>query len=132
MNTLIRSAKIKDVVSICALIGEATNRGKVLKRSAADVRKAIGCFWVIEHDGHLIACGALEIYNKKLAEVRSLSVHHGYEKKGLATQLLQQLLQEAKKKKIYEVLAITDKENLFKRQGFSEQLQGQKPLFLRP
>lgn len=80
----------------------------------------------------MIACCAIELYNKKLAEIRSLVVKQEHERKGIASLLLDQCLREAKKKKVYEVLVITDRENLFKRRGFSEQLHGQKALFLRP
>lgn len=88
-------------------------------------------FWIMEEDGRIVACCALEIYNKKLAEVRSLVVAPKRQNNGLATLLLKRCLKEAKKKGIYEVLAVTDRLSLFKRLGFSEQLQGQRPLFLR-
>jgi amino-acid N-acetyltransferase len=128
----IRVARIKDLSIIHALIQSATHRGKILKRSRPDLRKAIRHFWVVEEEGRVIACCALEIYNRKLAEIRSLAVEPGREKKGIATHLIEHCLRQAKRKKIYEVLAITDRENLFRRQGFSEQLHGQKALFLRP
>ena len=128
----IRKATVHDIPAVHALILSATKRGKILKRSLPDLRKAIHHFWVIEHEGQVVACCAVEIYNKKLAEVRSLVVSPKHEKKGLATRLVDHCLREAKKRRVYEVLAITDRENLFKRLGFSEQLHGQKALFSRP
>lgn len=116
---------------VYTLIRQATKRGKILKRSLEEIHSAIHHFWVLERENRLVACCALEIYNKKLAEVRSLAVEVKEEKQGLATILLRHCLKEAKTKGVYEVLAITDRENLFKRLGFSEQLQGQKALFLR-
>ena len=127
----IRLARNKDLRPIYALILEATRRGKILKRSLEDIRRNIHHFWVVEENGQVIACCAIEIYNKKLAEIRSLVVHHGHEKKGIATGLITHCLGVARKRRVYEVLAITDRENLFRRQGFSEQLHGQKALFLR-
>ncbi len=120
-----------DVPRVYTLIRQATKRGKILKRSLEEIHSAIHHFWVLERENRLVACCALEIYNKKLAEVRSLAVEVKEEKQGLATILLRHCLKEAKTKGVYEVLAITDRENLFKRLGFSEQLQGQKALFLR-
>ena len=128
----IRRARLSDVRSIHALVLEATQRGKILKRSVADIRKNIRHFWAVEEEGRVIACCSLEIYNKKLAEVRSLVVETRKQRKGLATRLLEHCVREAKRNKIYEVLAITDRENIFRRMGFSEQLHGQKALFLRP
>ncbi len=127
----IRPAKIRDVRTIYELILDATRRGKILKRSLDDIRHTIHHFWVVEDKGVIVACCAIEIYNKKLGEIRSLVVMHGYEGKGLATKLIKHCLQVAKEKKIYEVLAITDQMGLFKKLHFAEQLHGQKPLFLK-
>jgi len=79
----------------------------------------------------VVGCGALEVYNQKLAEVRSLAVASERQRKGVATALIAACVKEAKRRGVYEVLAITDRLNLFKRHGFSEQLHGQKALFLR-
>jgi amino-acid N-acetyltransferase len=128
----LRKARVRDLPEIFKLINAGTGRGKVLKRTMRDLRNTVRHFWVVERQGAIIGCCALEVYNKKLAEVRSLVVHHGEVGKGIATLLIGHCLREARKKKIYEVLAITDRENLFRRQGFSEQLHGQKAMFLRP
>ena len=117
---------------IYSLILSSTERGKVLKRTRTDIGNTIPQFWVAEEKNKVVACCSLEIYNKKLAEIRSLVVESGQEGKGIATSLLDKCIREAKRKRIYEVLVITDRESLFKRCGFSEQLHGQKALFLRP
>src|SRR5258706_16477957 len=121
MNLTVRQAGAKDIPAIYALVKEATRRGKILKRSRQDISKAIHHFWIAEEGGEIVACCAIEIYNKKLAEIRSLAVAPGKQRKGIATGLVKHCLREAKKKRIYEVLAITDRENLFRRLGFSEQ-----------
>ena len=129
----IRRARVRDIPAIHALVRSATKRGKILKRTPRDIRKALTHFWVVEEEGHgVIACCSIEIYNKKLAEIRSLVVHPARQKMGIATSLIHHCLQKARKRRIYEVLSITDRENLFKRMGFQEQLHGQKALFLRP
>lgn len=128
----IRRATPNDIPFIHRQILLATQRGKILKRSRAEIRKAIRHFWVAEQEGTLIACCALEVYNKKLGEIRSLAVDPAHQQKGIASALLSRCLREAKRKGVYEVLAITDRENLFRRLGFSEQLHGQKALFSRP
>ncbi len=129
---LIRKAKVQDIPVIHGLISSATQKGKILKRSAKDIRKSVRHFWVAEENGRVFACCAIEVYSKKLAEVRSLVVDPKRQGKGLASHLVEHCLGLARKKRIYEVLAITDRENLFKRLGFSEQLHGQKALFMRP
>ncbi len=128
----LRKAKKNDLDSVYKLIYSATRRGKILKRTQDDLRNILHCFWVAEQEGVIYACCALEIYNKKLAEIRSLVVDPVKEKKGIASALVDHCIKEAKEKGIYEVLVITNRENLFRRHGFSEQLHDQKALFLRP
>jgi amino-acid N-acetyltransferase len=125
-----RKAAVRDGPSIHSLILAATRRGKILKRTLPDIQKSP--FYVAVQDGKILACCALEIYNRKLSEIRSLAVDPRYEGKGLASRLVQHCLQEAKRKKVYEVLVITDRDSLFRRFGFSEQLHGQRALFYRP
>ena len=129
---ILRKATGKDIPQIYDLIATATRRGKILRRSRTDIRRALRHFWVAQEGEELIACCALEIYNRKLAEIRSLAVDPRSQGKGIATSLVDLCLKEARRRRVYEVLAITDRENLFKRKGFSEQLHGQKALFLRP
>jgi amino-acid N-acetyltransferase len=128
----IREASGKDLPAILHLINKQSNNGKILKRSRKDVRKVLRSFLVAEVDGEIVGCGALEIYNKKLAEIRSLVVAPDYQRQGVGRALIKRMIQIAKKKEIYEVLAITDRDDVFESHGFSQQLQGQKALFLRP
>lgn len=103
-----------------------------MKRTRKEIRKALRSFLVAELEGRVVGCGALEIYNKKLGEIRSLVVDPEFRRQGIATELIKRFLEIAKKKEIYEVLAITDRAQVFSPHGFSQQLQGQKALFLRP
>lgn len=128
----IREADGRDLSVILRLINTHANHGKILKRTRKDVRKVLRSFVVAEVGGEVVGCVALEIYSKKLAEIRSLVVEPAYRKKGIATALIKRCIDMAGKKEIYEVLAITDRDGVFGRHGFSQQLHGQKALFLRP
>lgn len=129
---LIRDAIDADVQTIHRLIKKATKNGKILQRSTKEIRANLRAFIVAEEDGEVVGCCALEVYNQKLAEIRSLAVAVERQRKGIASALLDACMKEAAKRGIFEVLAITDRQNLFKRHGFSEQLHGQKALFTRP
>jgi amino-acid N-acetyltransferase len=129
---LIRRARGADVPAILSLIHIGTRSGKILKRSPTDVRRNLKGFRVVEDAGRIVACGSLEVYSRKLAEVRSLSVHPDCRRRGIASALIAEFLKEARRRRVYEVLAITDRERLFKRQGFADQLHGQSALFSRP
>jgi amino-acid N-acetyltransferase len=76
-------------------------------------------FFVAEESGRIIGCCALEVYSKRLAEVRSLVVLPECQNNGIATKLVEECLAEAARREVYEVLTITGATSLFERQGFS-------------
>ena len=78
----------------------------------------ISDFFVAEIDGQVVGCCALEVYSKRLAEVRSLSVKKSHQGQGAAKRLIKAVLKEARKRKVVEVLTITGAVSLFERQGF--------------
>lgn len=128
---IIRHATSDDALTIHRLIEKATKNGKILKRSPTEIQKNLQAFFVADEEGAVIGCCSLEIYNRKLAEIRSLAVAQERQRKGVATALIDRCVREAARRGVMEVLVITDRQNLFKRHGFSEQLHGQKALFLR-
>jgi amino-acid N-acetyltransferase len=97
-----------------------------------EIRDRIHSFFVYRVGEKVVGCVALDVYNKKLAEIRSLVVASPWENKEFASQLVRRCVREARKHGVYEVLAITDRDRLFRRYGFQEELHGQKALFHRP
>jgi amino-acid N-acetyltransferase len=128
----IRPARKEDLVALTKLINSQARHGKLLKRPKNELKVCLRSFYVAVEGNKVIGGGSLEMYSKKLAEVRSLVVEPRYQRKGVASALLKKLVGEARRRKIYEVLVITDRKKLFRRAGFAEQLHGQYPLFLRP
>lgn len=108
---IIRKAKNKDKKAIKKLIEMFPG---FLMKQIPDTKS----FFVAEEDKTIVGCCALDIYSKKIAEVRSLAVLNKYRNKGIATELVNRCLERAHQKGIYEVLAITSREKLFKRLGF--------------
>lgn len=76
-------------------------------------------FFIAEESGTLLGCCALEVYSERLAEIRSLVVRTEHQGKGIATALVTECLEEAKRRGVYEVLAISGANTLFEKQGFS-------------
>jgi amino-acid N-acetyltransferase len=75
-------------------------------------------FFVAEQGGEIIACCALEVYSKRLAEIRSLVVDKNFQGRLIASKLIKYCLKRAKKLGVYEVLSITAAVPLFEKQGF--------------
>ncbi|MDR3628583.1 MAG: GNAT family N-acetyltransferase [Ignavibacteriaceae bacterium] len=82
-------------------------------------------FFVAIDDKKIIGCCALDIYSKRIAEVRSLAVDKKYHKHGIGTQLVKKCVSLAKEKDIKEIVVITSRPNLFSSLGFGT-FQGEK------
>jgi amino-acid N-acetyltransferase len=86
---------------------------------------AINRFFVAIEDGKIVGCCALDIYSKRIAEVRSLAVYKEYHHLGIGTQLVTNCINLAKEKNIKEILVITSRPSLFSDLGFGS-FQGEK------
>ncbi len=128
---MIRKANISDLSHIKKLIDLAAKQGKILGRSKEELKGVLDDFFVYVEEGKIIGCVSLEIYSKKLAEIRSLVVDPKYQGKGVGSALIKACIIKAKKLKIYEVLSVTHKDKMFESLGFSKQLKDQWPLFIR-
>jgi amino-acid N-acetyltransferase len=76
-------------------------------------------FFVASSGDRLVGCCALQIYSKRIAEVRSLSVHPDFQDLGVASQLVQSCIKRARDRGTREVFAVTSQTSLFGRLGFA-------------
>lgn len=130
MEKKIRKAKIKDLEAIYSLLQEGVNSGKVLKRSLKALVGVVTNFFVWEEDNKIVGCCSLEIYNQKIAEIRSLVVSSEYRSKGIGSALVKRCVEEASRKGIYQVLSVTDKCDLFQRFGFKTEVDEKQIMFI--
>ncbi len=114
-----RVARAADIAAIHGLIEHFAAQGILLPRTLDNVKECISHFVVMEKDGDVIGCVALEPYGAGLAEVRSLAVSGGHEGHGLGARLLRFALAIAKRRKIARVFAVTHAPEFFTRQGFA-------------
>lgn len=122
----------EDIVSIYKLIKYGAENAQVLYRPKMEIEKSIDSFWVWEvGGGKIVACCALDIYSEKLAEIRSLVVCPNFQGQGIGTMLIKACKKKAKRQGIYEVLAVTDRDSLFSKNGFKKCLNGQWPMFIK-
>lgn len=87
-------------------------------------------FFVVVENKNVVGCCALEVYSKRLAELRSLAVHPDFQGKGIAQALIARCLAEARRKRVKEVLSITGATRLFSKLGFST-FRGEKYAMLK-
>lgn len=114
----VRNARIGDVPDIQRLINHFADLGEMLHRSLSELYENLRDFYVIEADGQIVACGALHISWKDLAEVKSLAVAESAQGRGYGKALVQACVEEADALGIARVFALTFKPVFFEKLGF--------------
>ncbi len=109
---------LTDVKQIKAIIDEFAKKQDILPRSSEDIAERIREFCVIKDDRQIVAISSLRIYFPYLAEVRTIAVKENYQGKGLAKQLIEYELSEAKQLNIERVFALTFQIDFFRKVGF--------------
>ena len=79
----------------------------------------ISSFFVASSGGKLIGCCALQVYSKRIAEVRSLAVDPDFQDRGVASKLVLRCTERARERGVREVFAVTSQTAFFERLGFA-------------
>jgi N-acetylglutamate synthase-like GNAT family acetyltransferase len=122
----IRPARPDDRQPLCGFIEPFVAEGQLLPRTADEMDDLLRHGFIAEADGEVVGCAALEVYSKKLAEIRSLAVREEYRRHGVGKQLVAACVERARELNVLEVMAITASEEFFRACGFDFTLPGQK------
>jgi len=114
-----RRAKISDVAAIHALVAHYAAQGLLLPRAAEEIRANIGHFIVQEENRRVVSCLSLESYGGDLAEIRSIAVDPENRGRGFGARLIASARDEARRRGIARVFAVTHAPQFFERQGFA-------------
>lgn len=125
----IRPATVSDGPRVLALIEPYVAHRKLLPRTLDEIEELLTDGFVAEMEGEIVGFVALEVYSKKLAEVRSLCVAEGKQRLGIGKELVQACVRRARERSILEVMAITSSEEFFRACGFDFTLPGEKKAF---
>lgn len=80
--------------------------------------------------GKVVGCCALQVYSKRLAEVRSLAVHPDFQDSGVASTLVGGCTQRARDRGVRELFAVTSETRFFGRLGFTTFRREKTAMFL--
>jgi amino-acid N-acetyltransferase len=122
----VRPATEADIDGIDALIEPFVEGGKLLPRTTDELEDLIESGFVAVCEGRIVGFAALEVYSKKLAEVRSLAVAADMQRHGIGGRLVEACVDRARQRNILEVMAITSSEEFFRTCGFDFTLPGEK------
>jgi amino-acid N-acetyltransferase len=113
-------ATILDVTQMVGLVNSFAERGEMLPRTPAELYETLRDFFVVRHEGEVVACAALHVTWHDLAEVRSLAVREGSQALGLGSLLVRACVDEARRLGLKRVFALTMKPDFFEKLGFSQ------------
>lgn len=96
--------------------------GILLDKPTVTLYEDIQEFWVAErdHDGQVVACGALHVMWEGLAEVRTLAVDPQVRGQGIGHKVLEKLLGTARWLGVRRIFCLTFEVEFFARHGFTE------------
>ncbi len=124
---MIRNATADDIPAIQTLIN--TNADKLLPRTDDEIRDLLETFWVAEENGEVVGCCCLEVYSKKIAEIRSVAIKEDVRSRGHGTMLVQRAVEEAKRRSIEQILVVTSSPKYFENLNFGPCLNEKYVLF---
>lgn len=127
-DVLIRLAMRGDIPQIAELIKPYVDEGRLLERTYDEFEVLLPTFFVAvaEENGMIVGCAALEIYSRKLAEIRSLAVHNSAQGRGVGKMLVDACVELARQRGILEIMAITSSDGFFQSCGFDYTMPGAK------
>lgn len=116
----IRKAEIKDVPTIHMLLQHYSDKGELLGRPLSKLYDHLRDFTVYEEtDRGVVACCALSICWKDLAEIRSLAVSPELTQQGIGTRLTENAIEEAIGFGVQEIFTLTYQPTFFEQFGFT-------------
>jgi len=113
-----RNAVLPDVDQIHAIIQPLADAGTLLPRTISELSENVRDFVVAEEDGRIIGCGALHLYGRHLAEIRSIAVAPQCQRRGVGLLLVDALMAEAGRQSVTCVCLFTRTPEFFARAGF--------------
>jgi amino-acid N-acetyltransferase len=116
----IEKACIRDVSQMHRLINYFADRDEMLARPLSEIYENIRDYFVVREGDKVIACVALHVMWEDLAEIKSLAVAEGSQKRGVGSQLVRVCLEEAKGLGLSTIFCLTYKPAFFERAGFSQ------------
>lgn len=116
----IEKACIKDASQMHRLINYFADRDEMLARPLSEIYENIRDYFVVREGDKVIACVALHVMWEDLAEIKSLAVAEGSQKRGVGSQLVMACLKEAKGLGLSTIFCLTYKPAFFERAGFSQ------------
>ncbi len=90
----------------------------MLFRSTADIYENLQTFTIVELDGQIVGCCALEVIWSDLAEIKSLAVDGTKRAMGIGRMMVTAAIEQAARLGVPKVFALTLEPEFFRKLGF--------------
>ncbi len=121
-----RHVDFHDLDQLAEFIEPFVAVGKLLPRTRDELEELVRNGFLAEIDGEIVGFAALEVYSRKLSEIRSLAVAPNLQGSGIGRVLVRMCVDRATELNVLEVMAITSSEEFFRNCGFDFTLPGEK------
>jgi N-acetylglutamate synthase-like GNAT family acetyltransferase len=116
----IRAARVEDLEALERFIAGYTHDGTLLPRTRANLVQHLRDFRVARDGPRLAGCGALQLVDASLAEIRSVALDPAYRGHGLGRRIVTALVADAGRLRVPRLFCLTRRADFFARQGFIE------------
>ena len=103
-QTVIRPCTRADEIAVRSLVRPYVEQKKVLQRTLNELGELLTSAFVAEVAGQVVGFVALEIYSRKLAEIRSLAVAAEFQGRGVGKRLVEACVDRARQEGVLEVI----------------------------
>lgn len=128
-SATIRKAEPNDLEKIHQLIN--SNLDRLLPRTKEELVELLELFIVAEMEGEIVGAACLEVYSPKIAELRTLVVDPRCRGAGIGALLVQEIIEEFKRRNIRQLLVVTSNLEFFNKMNFGPCLNEKYALFWR-
>jgi amino-acid N-acetyltransferase len=125
-DIIYRHVDFHDLDQLAEFIEPFVAVGKLLPRTRDELEELVRNGFLAEIDGEIVGFAALEVYSRKLSEIRSLAVAPNLQGSGIGRVLVRMCVDRATELNVLEVMAITSSEEFFRNCGFDFTLPGEK------
>lgn len=116
-----RPARLEDIGPLSALLRPLEDEGILIRRSRERLEMELDRFIIVERDGMIIGCAALEPFpDERMAELYCVAIHERYRESGRGQALLEFMEKRARTLGIERLFVLTTRSaHFFQERGFA-------------
>lgn len=116
----LRAARLDDIPGLMRLLEPLEEEGILVRRPREKLEQELDRFTVVERDGSIIGCAALEPYaGEKIGEIYAVAIHPDYRKTGRGDALLDHVERRARDTGLERVFVLTTRtQQWFEERGY--------------